>query len=181
MRDVYLFLMGHCRDRNFSLASISFIFPASILFSRLSKRHESSRSFVGRTLVHVTKTAAIKKREGKKKLWPVVEGPNSPWFRAKNNFDEEDRRVVFFFFSLFFLFVCFRVEGIKQNTHTHNGKKLQVGDAPRLREAETSSESLRVGEYKRPVCWNWFLVWGGGGFSLGGGSNNKWPQRRIWW
>ena len=146
--------MGHCRDRNFSLASISFIFPASILFSRLSKRHESSRSFVGRTLVHVTKTAAIKKKEKERKNY-------GRWWKGQTARDFAPRTISMkkargwsFSSSVFFFYSCvFELKAShKIHTHTHNGKKLQVGDAPRLREAETSSESLRVGEYKRPVC-----------------------------
>ena len=144
--------MGHCRDRNFSLASISFIFPASILFSRLSKRHESSRSFVGRTLVHVTKTAAIKKKEKERKNY-------GRWWKGQTARDFAPRTISMkkargwsFSSSVFFFYSCVFELKASNKIHTHNGKKLQVGDAPRLREAETSSESLRVGEYKRPVC-----------------------------
>lgn len=44
-----------------------FHFPTSISFCGLSKRHESSRSFVGRTLVYLTKTAVIKFFKKKKR------------------------------------------------------------------------------------------------------------------
>ena len=121
MRDVYLFLMGHCRDRNFSLASISFIFPASILFSRLSKRHESSRSFVGRTLVHVTKTAAIKKKEKERKNY-------GRWWKGQTARDFAPRTISMkkaggwsFSSSVFFFYSCvFELKAShKIHTHTH--------------------------------------------------------------